>query len=76
MVKVVERRGQEVATGAIPGFELAVEGCLDEGRLFRGTAGDSCRIAGGFDRGLFKAPGVLFSNVIWTPEHGDGCCHQ
>jgi hypothetical protein len=34
-----------------------------------------CRIAGAFDRGLFGASGVRFSNVTWTPGHGSGCCH-
>ncbi len=34
-----------------------------------------CRIAGAFDRGLFEATGVRFSNVTWTPDHGSGCCH-
>lgn len=34
-----------------------------------------CRIAGGFDRGLFEATGVRFSNVTWMPGHGNGCCH-
>jgi hypothetical protein len=34
-----------------------------------------CRIAGAFDRGLFEATGVRFSNVTWTPGHGSGCCH-
>ncbi|ESY14151.1 MULTISPECIES: L-2-amino-thiazoline-4-carboxylic acid hydrolase [unclassified Mesorhizobium] len=34
-----------------------------------------CRIAGAFDRGLFKATGVRFDNVTWTPGHGPGCCH-
>lgn len=34
-----------------------------------------CRIAGGFDRGLFEATGVRFSNTTWVPGHGDGCCH-
>nr|MBA3448646.1 L-2-amino-thiazoline-4-carboxylic acid hydrolase [Pseudaminobacter sp.] len=34
-----------------------------------------CRIAGAFDRGLFEATGVRFSNVTWTPSHGSGCCH-
>lgn len=34
-----------------------------------------CRIAGAFDRGLFEATGVRFTNVTWTPGHGDGCCH-
>ena len=34
-----------------------------------------CRIAGAFDRGLFEATGVRFSNVTWTPAHGSGCCH-
>jgi len=34
-----------------------------------------CRIAGAFDRGLFEATGVRFSNVTWTPGHGTDCCH-
>jgi hypothetical protein len=34
-----------------------------------------CRIAGEFDRGLFEATGVRFSNVTWTAGHGNGCCH-
>jgi hypothetical protein len=34
-----------------------------------------CRIAGAFDRGLFEATGVRFSNVTWKPGHGSGCCH-
>ena len=34
-----------------------------------------CRIAGGFDRGLFEATGVRFENVTWSPGHGAGCCH-
>ncbi len=33
-----------------------------------------CRIAGAFDRGLFEATGVRFSNVTWSPGHGSGCC--
>jgi hypothetical protein len=34
-----------------------------------------CRIAGAFDRGLFEATGVRFSNVTWSPGHGADCCH-
>lgn len=34
-----------------------------------------CRIAGAFDRGLFEATGVHFSNVTWSPGHGSDCCH-
>ncbi|KQZ14630.1 hypothetical protein ASD44_11530 [Mesorhizobium sp. Root554] len=33
-----------------------------------------CRIAGAFDRGLFEATGVRFSNVTWSPGHSSGCC--
>jgi hypothetical protein len=33
-----------------------------------------CRIAGAFDRGLFEAAGVAFSNQTWEPGGGDGCC--
>jgi hypothetical protein len=32
-----------------------------------------CRIAGAFDRGLFEATGVRFSNATWT-EGAEGCC--
>jgi hypothetical protein len=34
-----------------------------------------CRIAGAFDRGLFEATGVRFSNITWSPGHGSDCCH-
>jgi hypothetical protein len=34
-----------------------------------------CRIAGAFDRGLFEAAGVRFSNRTWIPGHGSDCCH-
>lgn len=47
-----------------------VEAGVSEGRL-----ATLCRIAGAFDRGLFEATGVRFSNVTWTPGHGSGCCH-
>jgi L-2-amino-thiazoline-4-carboxylic acid hydrolase len=33
-----------------------------------------CRIAGAFDKGLFEAAGVRFSNETWTEERGGGCC--
>jgi hypothetical protein len=114
MVKVVERRGQEVAAVAFAGFgpndaraigEAFLAVSPDGGRMYPThvkrsdhsiafevkrcplkdawvEAGVSeerlatlCRIAGGFDRGLFEATGVRFANVTWTPGHGDGCCH-
>lgn len=33
-----------------------------------------CRIAGAFDRGLFEATGVQFSNRTWQVGDGDHCC--
>lgn len=33
-----------------------------------------CRIAGAFDKGLFEAAGLAFSNQTWTEERGGGCC--
>jgi len=33
-----------------------------------------CRIAGAFDKGLFEAAGLAFSNRTWTEERGGGCC--
>jgi L-2-amino-thiazoline-4-carboxylic acid hydrolase-like protein len=33
-----------------------------------------CRLAGSFDKGLFEAAGVAFSNQTWTQERGGGCC--
>jgi L-2-amino-thiazoline-4-carboxylic acid hydrolase len=33
-----------------------------------------CRIAGAFDRGLFEAAGLAFSNQTWTEARGGGCC--
>jgi hypothetical protein len=34
-----------------------------------------CRIAGAFDKGLFEAAGLRFSNETWSAERGGGCCH-
>ena len=114
MVRVVEKRGREVAATAFAGFgpnearaigEAFLAVSPDDGRMYptdveRGEtsiafkvkrcplkdawveAGVSdeklatlCSIAGAFDRGLFEATGVRFSNVTWTPGHGTGCCH-
>ncbi len=33
-----------------------------------------CRLAGAFDRGLFEAAGLAFSNDTWTERRGGGCC--
>lgn len=33
-----------------------------------------CRIAGAFDKGLFEAAGLAFSNETWSEERGGGCC--
>ncbi|MGL4637867.1 MAG: L-2-amino-thiazoline-4-carboxylic acid hydrolase [Beijerinckiaceae bacterium] len=34
-----------------------------------------CQIAGEFDRGLFEAAGVGFSNSTWSEARPEGCCH-
>ncbi len=33
-----------------------------------------CRIAGAFDRGLFEATGICFTNRTWQVGDGDHCC--
>lgn len=33
-----------------------------------------CKLAGSFDKGLFGAAGVAFSNQTWSQERGGGCC--
>jgi L-2-amino-thiazoline-4-carboxylic acid hydrolase len=33
-----------------------------------------CRLAGAFDKGLFEAAGLSFSNETWSEERGGGCC--
>jgi hypothetical protein len=33
-----------------------------------------CRIAGAFDKGLFEAAGLAFSNETWSEARGGGCC--
>jgi len=33
-----------------------------------------CRIAGAFDRGLFEATGVRFTNRTWQAGDGEHCC--
>ena len=33
-----------------------------------------CRIAGAFDKGLFEAAGLAFTNETWTERRGGGCC--
>lgn len=33
-----------------------------------------CRIAGAFDRGLFEATGIHFTNDTWKPGDGERCC--
>jgi len=33
-----------------------------------------CRLAGAFDKGLFEASGLSFSNRTWTEARGGGCC--
>jgi hypothetical protein len=33
-----------------------------------------CRIAGAFDKGLFEAAGLAFSNETWNEARGGGCC--
>lgn len=33
-----------------------------------------CSLAGAFDKGLFEAAGITFSNETWSRERGGGCC--
>jgi hypothetical protein len=33
-----------------------------------------CRLAGAFDKGLFEAVGLGFSNQTWSRERSGGCC--
>lgn len=33
-----------------------------------------CRIAGAFDKGLFEAAGLAYSNEPWSEERGGGYC--
>ena len=33
-----------------------------------------CRLAGAFDKGLFEAAGLSFSNQTWSEQRGGGCC--
>jgi len=39
------------------------------------TTATLCRVAGAFDKGLFEAAGVQFSNQTWSSQRGGGCCH-
>ena len=33
-----------------------------------------CQLAGAFDKGLFEAAGLAFSNETWSKKRGGGCC--
>ena len=44
-----------------------------EAGLPSGRVAALCRLAGAFDKGLFEAAGLLFSNETWTEARG-GCC--
>jgi L-2-amino-thiazoline-4-carboxylic acid hydrolase-like protein len=33
-----------------------------------------CQVAGAFDKGLFEAAGISFSNETWNQARGGGCC--
>jgi hypothetical protein len=112
MMRALERRGKEVATGLFqdtPPDPIAVGDRFlsvspDKGRLYphevetnsdkmeirvhRCPLKDSwsasglsperiallCKLAGSFDKGLFEAAGVAFSNQTWSQERGGGCC--
>jgi len=112
MIKVMERRGREVAevlfrdtppdpeavgarflsvspdNGRMYPHETASCGDTIEIRVHRCPLKDTwfasdlpaeriailCHVAGAFDKGLFDAAGVSFSNKTWSPERGDGCC--
>jgi hypothetical protein len=45
-----------------------------EAGLPSGRVAALCRLAGAFDKGLFEAAGLLFSNETWTEARGGGCC--
>jgi L-2-amino-thiazoline-4-carboxylic acid hydrolase len=45
-----------------------------EAGLKPGRIATLCRIAGAFDRGLFEAAGLTFTNETWSEARGGGCC--
>jgi hypothetical protein len=45
-----------------------------EARLGPERIATLCRIAGAFDRGLFEAAGLTFTNETWSEDRGGGCC--
>jgi hypothetical protein len=45
-----------------------------ESRLGPERIATLCRIAGAFDRGLFEAAGLTFTNETWSEGRGGGCC--
>jgi hypothetical protein len=65
------------ATGGA--MEIRVQRCpLKDAWRASGLAPDRvatlCRLAGAFDKGLFEAAGVAFSNSTWSEARGGGCC--
>ena len=46
-----------------------------EAGLDDATIATLCRVAGAFDKGLFEAAGVAFTNETWSAQRGGGCCH-
>lgn len=62
------------------GIDFRVKRCplkdaWNEAGLDPTTTATLCRIAGAFDKGLFEAAGVAFSNATWSEQRGGGCCH-
>jgi len=62
------------------GIDFRVKRCplkdaWNEAGLDAATTATLCRIAGAFDKGLFEAAGVAFSNATWSEQRGGGCCH-
>lgn len=61
------------------GISFQVKRCpLKDAWVEAGIAEDRlatlCRIAGAFDRGLFEATGIRFSNRTWQVGDGPHCC--
>ncbi len=58
-----------------PGSALPPEGCVACRPPARPNASPRCAVlAGAFDKGLFEASGLGFSNRTWSEARGGGCC--
>ncbi|MGE0280119.1 MAG: L-2-amino-thiazoline-4-carboxylic acid hydrolase [Rhizobiaceae bacterium] len=64
---------------SIDGISFRVRRCpLKDAWRDAGVSDDKlqtlCHIAGAFDRGLFEATGICFTNRTWRVGDGDHCC--